>query len=98
MVPAERFLWARLRDRRLEGLKFRRQVPIGKYIADFVCEEHKLVIELEGSSHAGRERRDAHREIEICSAGFRMIQFVNEEVFRDIEDVLQRILTAIDTI
>src|SRR4051812_19228715 len=61
-VPAERILWECLRGRKLCGLKFRRQVPIGKYIADFYCAEQRLIIETDGTSHAMRQEHDLERD------------------------------------
>lgn len=91
MAPAECVLWNRLRGGRLNGLKFRRQVSIGRFIADFVCLEHRLVIELDGPSHGGREMKDDARTVELCAAGYRVLRFLNQEVFRDVDDVLERI-------
>src|SRR5262245_31974636 len=90
-APAEEQLWERLRNRQLNGLKFRRQVPIGRYVADFVCREQKLVIELDGDTHVGNEERDCLREVDIAAAGYRVVRFVNAEVYRDVDDVLIRI-------
>jgi very-short-patch-repair endonuclease len=60
-TDAERKLWSALRDRKLAGAKFRRQVPIGKYIVDLCCRENHLVIELDGGQHLDRAACDAHR-------------------------------------
>lgn len=61
MTPAERVLWDRLRNRRFLGLKFRRQHPLGRFIADFYCAEHRLVIELDGDVHLARREYDQAR-------------------------------------
>ncbi len=79
-TDAELKLWYALRDGRLGGLKFRRQVPIGKFIGDFVCYERRLVIELDGSQHA-ESRRDAVRDAELSRRGFHVLRIWNNEFF-----------------
>jgi len=74
----EQRLWALLRDRRLEGLKFRRQLPIGRYVADFVCLRHRLIVEADGPHH--NEARDAVRDAWLRTQGFRVIRFKNAEI------------------
>jgi very-short-patch-repair endonuclease len=95
-TPMEERLWSRLRNRQLFGLKFRRQFAIGKYIADFACPQAKLAIELDGASHLGREERDDLRTVAIGEAGYRVVRFLNEEVKRDVEDVVKRIARECD--
>ena len=93
-VPAatERLFWDLLRDRRLEGLKFRRQVPLGPYIADFVCYRHRLIVEADGPDHdAGR---DAVRDAWLGSQGFRVLRFPNADVIAKRDDVLAAIARA----
>jgi len=78
-APAtERKLWAMLRDRRLSALKFRRQVPIGPYVADFVCLRHRLIIEADGPFHD--PLRDGARDAWLSARGFRVLRFANREV------------------
>src|SRR2546430_11841996 len=78
---AERRIWSLLRDRRLAGLKFRRQHVIGQYVADFVCLSARLVIEIDGETHdAEAQVRDARRAEDIERAGFRVIRFWNQFV------------------
>ena len=78
-APAtEQQLWRLLRDRRLDGLKFRRQLPIGRYVADFVCLRHRLIVEADGPYHD--ETRDAERDAWLRSRGFRVLRFKNGEV------------------
>src|SRR5437868_1594892 len=89
IAPAEHKLWQRLRNRGLDGLKFRRQAPIGPFVADFVCAEMKLVIELDGPSHNEREKYDADRSIYLSHLGYRVLRFLNEDVHRDIDAVLK---------
>lgn len=93
-TSAEKKLWARLRDHRLSGLGFRRQHAIGPFIVDFVCREKKLVIELDGDSHANQPEYDARRTAWLEKRGYRVQRFTNDEVHRNIETVLQTILEA----
>ena len=90
-------LWRLLRDRRLEGLKFRRQVPLGPYIVDFVSHTAHLVIELDGGQHFedSHEMRDARRDRFLRSKGFRVLRFSNHDVMTNRAGVLETIATAI---
>ncbi|UYN99754.1 MAG: endonuclease domain-containing protein [Devosia sp.] len=76
---AEHKLWTLLRDRRFVGFKFRRQVPIGPYIADFVCFSAKLIVEADGSQHA-ESTRDAERDAELERRGFRLLRLWNNDI------------------
>ncbi|WP_298160576.1 DUF559 domain-containing protein [Brevundimonas sp.] len=80
MTFAETAMWRLLRDRRFEGLKFRRQTRIGPWIADFCCYELKLVIELDGGIHRLREARDRLRDADLNRRGFVVLRFGNEAV------------------
>jgi very-short-patch-repair endonuclease len=93
-TPAEQTLWRLLRDRRMGELKFRRQHPIGPFIADFCCAAARLVIELDGDSHASQGEYDQARSDWLQAQGYRVIRFTNQEVSRDKEAVLQAILDA----
>jgi very-short-patch-repair endonuclease len=95
-IPAEALLWQCLRNRQLNGLKFRRQHPLGRYIADFYCAEKRLVIELEGVIHQEprQQQYDLIRQQEIKSRGLTVLRFTNEEVETKIELVLEQILDA----
>jgi len=95
-TEAERALWERLRAGRLNGLRFRRQFPIGAFIADFCCRECRLVIELDGGQHAEQEAgaRDKRRTQEIERHGYRVARFWDTEVLTNIEGVLEAILAA----
>jgi very-short-patch-repair endonuclease len=96
MTDAEVRLWYRLRDRRLLGCKFRRQMPIGPYVVDFACIEHRLVVELDGSQHLGR-RADAARDAFLAGAGFSILRFWNNEALANTDavcDALARWLMA----
>jgi len=93
MTDTERFAWARLRSRRLAGYKFRRQMPIGPYIVDFVCLERRLIIELDGGQHVEQEDYDTKRTLWLQSQGFEVLRFWDHEVLRDwdaVEDVIWR--------
>jgi very-short-patch-repair endonuclease len=90
---AERRLWWKLRGHQLSGFKFRRQHPVGPYIADFVCLPARLVIEVDGETHGSdqREAMDARRTDEIERAGYRVIRFWNDEIMTNMEGVLETI-------
>jgi very-short-patch-repair endonuclease len=90
----ERRLWNELRGRRLCGLKFRRQHPIGRFIVDFYSDENRLVIELDGNSHNDRADYDLEREEFLKSQNLRILRFGNDDVLRDLEAVLRAILIA----
>jgi very-short-patch-repair endonuclease len=90
----ERLLWGKLRAGRLVGLKFRRQHPIGPFVADFYCDEMKLVIELDGDSHSGRAMADHERTDYLHGCGLRVVRFGNDDILRDLDAVLTAILTA----
>jgi len=78
-TEAEKKLWLLLRDRRFVGHKFRRQVPIGPYIADFVCYSAKLIVEADGSQHA-ESPRDSLRDAELARRGFRLLRIWNHDI------------------
>jgi very-short-patch-repair endonuclease len=86
-TDAESLLWYALRGRRLCGLKFRRQYPIEPFIADFVCVEKQLVVEVDGGYHDDIYQKDKSRQEKIEAKGWEVIRFSNEEVLGDIESV-----------
>ena len=88
---AEAVLWEALRDRRLNGMRFRRQHPVGRFVLDFYCPIAKLVVELDGGIHDGQQERDAARSTELNAGGYRVIRFRNEEILGDLPAVLRRI-------
>jgi len=92
LTDAEQLLWQCLRNRQL-GTKFRRQVPIGPFIVDFYCHEARLVIELDGETHAEEDRAalDAARSAWLAESGYRVLRFWNRELMNDTETVLARI-------
>ena len=93
-TDAERALWSRLRDRRLAEAKFVRQLPIGRYFADFACREAKLIVELDGSQHA-ESGYDRARDAWLVSQGWHVLRFWNGEVARNLIGVLETILASI---
>jgi very-short-patch-repair endonuclease len=96
-TDAERILWSELRDHRLNGASFRRQVPIANYIADFVCHATKLVIELDGGQHFSdqAEQADAARSAAIEAKGFKVLRFSNHDVMSNRTGVLETIAAAV---
>ncbi|CAN7583624.1 endonuclease domain-containing protein [Caulobacter sp. LjRoot300] len=92
---AERTLWALVRNRRLGGFKFLRQVAIDRYFADFVCEAGKLIVELDGPAHDGREDYDARRTQVLELFGYLILRFPNERVLADPGGVADDILAVL---
>jgi very-short-patch-repair endonuclease/succinate dehydrogenase flavin-adding protein (antitoxin of CptAB toxin-antitoxin module) len=92
MTDAEARLWFLLRDRRLQGFKFRRQMPIGPYVADFVCLQTRLIVELDGGQHADQAEKDRRRDEWLRKHGFRVLRFWNNDVLANAEGVLQAIM------
>jgi len=89
-TAVESKLWQRLRSRQIEGAKFRRQFPIGPYIADFACIDLKLIIELDGGQHV-ESATDAGRTAWLETNGYTVIRFWNSEVIENLEGVLEAI-------
>jgi very-short-patch-repair endonuclease len=96
MTSAERKLWYALRAHRFGGLGFRRQVPLGRYILDFVCHDLALVVEVDGGQHfsAPQQSRDAVRDRWLASQGYRVIRIPNNEVLRNLQGVLEYLLSV----
>lgn len=95
-TDAETKLWFALRDRRLGGFKFVRQKPIAPYVADFVCRDQRLVIEVDGGQHSDNPH-DRRRDNFIRSDGYRVLRFWNTDVLTNLDGVLTVILTALET-
>lgn len=95
-TEAERSLWARLRNRQLDGAKFRRQHPIGQYVVDFVDLEAKLVVEFDGGQHNEEaiSEKDEARTAWLESEGYQVIRFWNTDVLTNLEGVLEEIRAA----
>jgi very-short-patch-repair endonuclease len=94
-TEAERQLWARLRDRQLYNAKFRRQHPVGPFITDFCCPQHRLVVELDGGQHAVQADADQVRTAFLNQHGYRVLRYRDHEVMQDIEAVLQQIAAVL---
>ena len=94
-TDAEGLLWHYLRDKQLDGYKFRRQQPIGPYIVDFACMPHKLLIELDGSQHADQHTYDQKRDAFLREQGYTILRFWNNEVFDHCVEVLESIYAAL---
>jgi very-short-patch-repair endonuclease len=95
-TEAEHRLWQLLRAQRFAGYKFRRQVPIDFYIADFMCFARRLIIELDGGQHAASDD-DAKRDAYLSRQGFRVVRVWNNELFTNEEGVAEAILSALQT-
>jgi very-short-patch-repair endonuclease len=94
---AESLLWEKLRGRRLNGLKFRRQHPVGPFVLDFCCAECRLAVELDGGVHDQQKERDAEREALLKTGGYRVLRFANDEVMDNIDAVIAAIGLAADS-
>jgi very-short-patch-repair endonuclease len=95
-VSPEKKFWSRVRDRRLGGHKFKRQVLIGSYIADFVCIERKLIVELDGGQHADRKAYDEKRDAFLTDKGFRVIRVWNIDLTENIDGVMEMVLGELE--
>jgi very-short-patch-repair endonuclease len=93
-TEVETTMWRLLRDRRLGGIKFRRQYPLGPFIADFACPSDRIVVELDGSQHA-ENASDRRRDADLASQGWRVLRFWNAEVVENPNAVLFRIGQAV---
>ena len=90
-TDAESLLWQRLRSKQIEGVKFRRQQPIDKFIVDFITFEKRVVVELDGGQHADAANQDGERDQLLRANGFRVLRFWNNEVLQNIDGVLETI-------
>ena len=93
MTDAERRLWSILRDKQVSGAKFRRQQPIGPFVADFVCQEARLVIEADGGQHFDN-LTDARRTAFLQSKGYRVLRFWNNDILTNPDGVAEAIAAA----
>ena len=93
MTPPEAKFWSAVRAHRFHGLAFRRQVPMAGFIVDFVCHERRLIVEIDGATHAGDVDivRDASRTRLLEQDGFRVIRFWNNDVMMNLDGVLSRL-------
>ncbi|WP_459555326.1 endonuclease domain-containing protein [Lacunimicrobium album] len=90
-TESESLLWSFLRNRKLSGFKFRREAVIEPYVVDFLCQEQKLVIEIDGSSHDGRVEYDLKRETELKQQGYLILRFSHQDILSHLEGVLNGI-------
>ncbi|OFZ96178.1 MAG: hypothetical protein A2Z44_02215 [Betaproteobacteria bacterium RBG_19FT_COMBO_58_11] len=96
MTDAELRIWRALRLRQILGVKFRRQHPIGPYIADFVCIERKLIVEVDGGQHAEQIEKDAARTAWLEAQGYCIMRFWNNEVLQNTKGVLETIRRVLE--
>ena len=95
-TDAERLLWSHLRGRSLLGRKFRRQVPIGPYIVDFLCIQDRLIVEADGGQHAGQGPYDSRRTAELQARGYRVLRFWNNDILAEPDAVLEEIRRVLE--
>jgi very-short-patch-repair endonuclease len=91
MTEAERCVWQILRSQQMHGHKFRRQVPIGRYIADFACHEARLIVEIDGGQHDSSSPQEAERSAFLQNEGYRVLRFWNNEVLANLGGVYEAI-------
>lgn len=91
LTPAEACLWQALRNKQLEGLRFRCQHPVGNFILDFYCPACKLVVEVDGDIHVSQIEYDNARTAELAKYGYKVLRFSNEKVINDLPQVLAEI-------
>ena len=96
-VSMEKLFWSMVRNRKLGGYKFKRQFSIGPYIADFVCLEEKLIVELDGPFHVGRKAYDEARDAFLHAQGFRVIRLTNDYFAGDAATALMIVKHALET-
>jgi len=97
-APAEKLVWSELRNRRCGGFKFRRQVQIDRYIVDFLCIAKKVVVEIDGLTHEGRENYDAQRTQHIEKRGYHVLRFTNDDVYEDLDAVVEAVFECLSSI
>jgi very-short-patch-repair endonuclease len=94
-TDAELKLWQALRDRRLANIKFSRQIPIDRFVVDFICRSAKLIVEVDGGQHDFNARKDLVRTRTLEALGYRVIRFWNNEVLENLDGVLITILQTL---
>ncbi len=95
-TEAEKCLWAALRGKQLAGARFRQQVPVGRYVVDFLCPAHRLIVEVDGSQHIEAILADEARTAWLQERGYRVIRFWNHDVLHRRRAVLEAILRALE--
>ena len=96
-APAEAILWLYLRKSGLNGLKFRRQQPVGTYVVDFLCCSKKIIIELDGGQHSENQEYDNIRDEFLKKEGYKVIRIWNNHIFNNIEGVIEYIKTCVES-
>ncbi|MGB3492307.1 MAG: endonuclease domain-containing protein [Elainellaceae cyanobacterium] len=96
LTPAEAKLWSALKQRQLSGLKFRCQHPVGRFIVDFYCPAHKLIIEIDGAIHNQQKAYDGARTDHLQAFGYKVVRFKNEEVLENLSSVLTQIIKIVE--
>ncbi len=95
MTDSEKKLWEHLSNKKLNGLRFRRQHPIGRYIVDFYNHENKIAIEVDGDIHDKQKSYDKNRDEYLLACGYTVIRFTNDEIEKNIDKVIERITNRI---
>jgi very-short-patch-repair endonuclease len=95
-TDAERILWFRLRNRRLNGWKFRRQMSLNGFVVDFCCPDAKLVVEIDGGQHDDQRLKDLRRTRNLETSGYLVLRFWNNQVLQNLDGVLEEILNTIN--
>ena len=90
-TEAEKLLWKHLKAKQINGFKFRRQHPMGKFITDFICLEKKLVVELDGGQHVLNKEKDIERDKWFYNEGFEVLRIWNNEIFHNINGIMEAI-------
>jgi very-short-patch-repair endonuclease len=96
MTEAEKLMWGKLRDRRFEGIKFKRQKPIAGYIVDFVALDLKLIVEIDGGQHVEQAAADAVRTRQLEESGYHVVRFWNHDVLGNLEGVLEALAQEVN--
>jgi very-short-patch-repair endonuclease len=97
-TEAEKLMWSRLRGRRLQGIKFKRQVPIANYIVDFVALDLKFIVEVDGGQHQTQAAADAERTRVVEEWGYHVVRVWNNDVLGNIDGVLEAILQELQLV
>ena len=95
-TDVEKILWQKLRNRGLHGYKFRRQVPVGPYVTDFLCESKQLIVEVDGGQHAENREYDQYRDDFLRTNGYEVMRFWNNEVMGNMDGVLEAIKQVLE--